>query len=202
VERGNSVTTIFVALEPELIARGFEYGELMVWGYATGRMTDRKVYAKADSDVRLQALSKMAECAFAIFARKSPDDLDWFGEHKNGEGHDLVVQKYLFDIKHTEDGRKLIWPVTKNDEFWTKDFNCLALVIGRPPVFEIAGIISKRRFDREKQVAEEGDGSGLFPGTWFMHRDKLSDPLCCLKKPTRLLRFKRIPFRYLLRRFF
>jgi hypothetical protein len=172
-----TITSIWVALEQALIERCLLFGAQMIHGYAVGRMTDRKVYGEADRCERLQAMAKMAECAFAIFARRSPEDLDWFGDHKNGDGHDLVVDRYFFDVKHTEEGRKLIWPLTKNDEFWTKDFNCLALVVGSPPSFEIVGIVSKNRFFQQKEVAQRGDGSGLAAGTWFMRRQRLSDPL-------------------------
>jgi hypothetical protein len=177
---GTSIS-IWVALEQPLIERCHLFGAQMIHGYAIGRMTDRKVYGEADRCARLQGMAKMAECAFAIFARRSPeDDLDWFGDHKNGDGHDLVVDSYLFDVKHTEEGRMLIWPLTKNEEFWTKDFNCLALVVGSPPSFEIAGVVSKRRFFRQKEEARPGDGSGLATGTWFMRRKRLSDPLMIL----------------------
>jgi hypothetical protein len=166
--------SLFIALDAPLMDRCTAFGAQMIHGYATRRMTDRKVYDAADKNIRLQAMSKMAECAFAICMRHCPDDLDWFGEHKNGEGHDLAVNRFLIDIKHTERGTKLIWPLTKVDDFWSKDFNCLALVIGSPPVFEIAGIVSKHRFYKQKQVAEYGDGSAFAPGTWYMPRARLS----------------------------
>jgi len=164
----------WVTLDQELIERCLLFGQQMVAGYAAGRMLCRKVFAEADRDVQLQALAKMAECACALYLWLSVDDLDWFGERKNGDGHDLVFRnRYLFDIKHTEHGRRLIWPVTKNDDYWRKDFNCLALVIGSPPKFEVAGVISKERFFRQKEIS---DGSFLAPGTWWLDRRFLSKP--------------------------
>jgi hypothetical protein len=68
-----------------------------------------------------------------------------------------------------------IWPVNKRHEFARRRFNVLALVVGTPPLFELAGVVSKRRFERERLTASDEFGR-LDLGTWYMDRSVLAGP--------------------------
>jgi hypothetical protein len=160
-----------VTLPPEIQKRCWRYGEHIVLDYDSGwNARSREVSSHgAETNIELQALARMAECAFCIWLGRSIEALNW--SRYCDDGYDTPSSMGRVDVKHTKAGRLLIWPVRKNDLYQSKRFDVLVLVIGGPEIFEIAGWISKEAFRQRHQIAPEGHK--LFPGTRFMDRDAL-----------------------------
>lgn len=169
---------LIIRLPPDLVSRCWRYGEQIVSDYASGWNANSRAVScfDAEQNTELQALARMAECALCLWARQPIEKLDW-GRHCDA-GFDLAVGDFRIDVKHTKNGRYLIWPIAKNSIFESKKFDALVLVIGTPERgFELAGWMSKPGFRRNRKTAQEG--GKLFPGTWFVDRDDLA-PMSCL----------------------
>ena len=135
-------------------------------GVASRRFKNSVSCFGAESNLRLQAHAKMAECAFAYWAGLDVARAVSWGELPDGGG-DVSWRGRIWDVKHTFDGgRFLLWSLAKNHLYDEKNFDALVLVRGHRPIFEITGWIPKRAFKRKRQVA--GDGHLLKPGTWFV----------------------------------
>jgi hypothetical protein len=151
-----------------------EYAEKVVVDYANGRNAKSRAVTCFDAhdNITLQATAKMCECAFAVWAGMDPARLNWSGFCDNGT--DIIWRSKRWDIKATKiGGQYLIWPITKNEIYDSKQFDCLALVKFAVPTFELAGWISKGEFSATHEIAT--DGHKLFSGTWYVHQDRLWD---------------------------
>ncbi len=161
-----------ITLPPELVSKSWEYGKSVVAGYEAGHNANSRAVTcfDAHSNVELQALSRMAECAFCLWANISPERLDW-SSHCD-DGHDVLWGQERIDIKHTKKGSCLIWPIGKNSIFENKKFDRLVLITGNPSHgFEISGWVTKHQFKLNHRVAPAGHR--LVHGTWFMDKSEL-----------------------------
>jgi len=160
-----------IELPLEVQKRCRDYAGLIVRDYASGwNSRSRSVSSHdAESNIELQELARMAECAFCVWLGQSVEGLNW-SRHCDS-GYDTATEMGRADVKHTKGGRYLIWPIRKNHLFETKQFDVLVLVVGGPDVFEVAGWIPKEGFWQRHEIASEGHK--LFPGTWFMDRKNL-----------------------------
>ena len=169
-----------IALPPEIIARCWKYGEQVVTDYASGWNANSRAVTcfDAHANVELQALARMAECAFCLWAEQSLEKLKW--DRWCDDGADIIIPEAgRIDVKHTRFGRYLIWPIAKNQIFASKRFDVLVLVVGTPfDDFRIVGWITKADFAQKHKVAKEGEK--LFPGTWYLDRSELQpmEKLC------------------------
>lgn len=151
-----------------------DYARQVIDGYARGDNPNSRAVTCFDAHANfdLQATAKMAECAFALWAGMDPARLNWSGFCDSGS--DLIWRSKRWDIKATKiGGQYLIWPIAKNEIYPSKQFDCLALVKFAVPTFELAGWMSKGEFAQTHEVATEGHK--LFPGTWYVHEDRLWD---------------------------
>lgn len=164
-----------IRLPNDVIERCKAHGQQRVEGYAIGRNCGSRALSShgAEANADLQAFSMMGECAFCLWADVSIENLNWTGH--SDPGFDLEINGYRFDVKTTGAGcHYLIWPVNKRHIFEGEPFDYLVLVKGRPPIFQIAGVISKEAFGRQHKVADEAHK--LDAGTWFMHESELWRP--------------------------
>jgi hypothetical protein len=168
------MTNPTIELSSNWISRCREYAEQIVADYANGRNANSRAVTCFDAheNITLQATAKMCECAFAVWAGMDPESLNWSRFCDNGT--DIIWRARRWDIKATRiNGQYLIWPIAKNGIYHSKQFDCLALVKFDPPLFELAGWMSKGEFLQTHEVAPEGHK--LFPGTWYVHKDRLWD---------------------------
>lgn len=165
-----------VVLEKAVIDRCYEFAHQIVSNYVGGHNDRSRSVSShgADVDIELQARAKMAECAFAIWARIGIERVSWMLGPDNGA--DFTVRANLrVDIKHTGlRSRYLIWPLRKNALFESKQFDAIVLVKSEADLFEISGWISKIEFSRRKLTAAEGHA--LTAGTWYVPEEILSEP--------------------------
>jgi len=156
------------------ILRSRKHARRMVANYDAGfNEASRRVSCLgAESDVELQAVAKMAECAFAIWAGLNPIIAVHWGESVDS-GYDVLFF-YRVDVKETAmENRFLIWPLGKNDIWRHKRerFDVLVLVKSAPPLFLMAGWVDAETFESKHCVAD--DEHPLRSGTWFMHERNL-----------------------------
>lgn len=156
-----------VKLPNKLLGRCWQYGEMVVRGYARGLNANSLAVSShaAEHNRALQARARMAECAFCLAVGANPyGALDW--SNSCDDGKDVLLFGHLrIDVKHTRNGYFLIWPLNKRHIFDRKHFDLLVLVRGTEPIFEISGWVSKIRFQREHGIADETHK--LDTGTWF-----------------------------------
>lgn len=136
----------------------------------------------AEGDPMLQARGKIGEVAFALWIGLDPDKggVNWEVEKKDGDGgYDVQIPAgYRVDVKTTYPPRKLIWSKAVNHLYAGAKFDVLVAVSIDEADYQqcwIEGVVSKERFSRDKQVADEANGGGLTPGTWFMEKRDLAD---------------------------
>lgn len=133
-----------------------------VEGYGRGDKEASRAYARpgVDSNVKLQAMGRMGECAFCLFIGQSPRVLDW-GPLCDA-GWDVVHLNRKIDVK-TSATSKLIWPVTKNHflgECRTDIFvavNGAAWLFQDMPTYTLLGWTGLSRFISEHRVAPPPD---------------------------------------------
>jgi len=171
-----------IQLSHETIDRCWDFAKRAVAGYAAGRKTTALSMDGAERNVKLWAHSRMGECAFAQWTGQSIDALDW-SDYPDDDS-DIDFESLRVDVKATQPHcRYLIWPLSKNDMFATKDFDLLVLVKGNlDGLFSIAGLIEKENFAAHHHIAVEpiankvSTWTGLWPGTWYMDEEELVPP--------------------------
>ena len=163
-----------IRLPDSIISRCREHGEHVVKDYASGlNARSRSVSSRgAESNPELQAIAKMAECAFAMWIGVSIELLNWGGYAD--PGWDVKLNRLRFDVKNTlMRNRLLIWPLNKSDFYDAKQFDVMVLVKQAVPEFLVHKWISKKDFKTGRLVAP--DDGYLDPGTWYMDSEKLYD---------------------------
>lgn len=153
-----------------------QWGERSVEGYANKEKEASRPYARPgiDKDVRLQAMSRIGECAVCIYLNHNPEDLDW--GPKLDRGWDIVDLGKKLDVK-TSAKRLLIWPVTKNNFLDPPKADIFVSVNGRDWLFEnrsfvlLLGWVTTQRFIREHKVAPPP--ADLDKGTKYMEPAQL-----------------------------
>jgi hypothetical protein len=143
-----------------------------IGGYADGSKSTAQSLNGIESDLAEQTSAREAEMAFCKFFGLDPMlELDWGKRPERGK--DVMFAGVRWDIKHAGgDKALLLWPVTKNKDFEHKEFDALALVLGDAPLMIVWGWISKTDFREERQTAQFG--SRLIPGTWHLHKARLT----------------------------
>jgi hypothetical protein len=162
-----------VLLPSDWIENCWKHARRMVADYQAGKHARSLAVSShgAENDIRLQAWAKMAEVAFALWCGCDPGVVvGWSGEIDPGFD---VFCKIKFDVKHTAHGRRLIWPINKNDFFDSKNFDALVLVCGEPPLFTIWKWMPKEEFRKRRLIA--GEGHDLTPGTRYMEAKDCQD---------------------------
>lgn len=173
-----------VTLPDSFIALCEQHGQRIVDGYSAGRnLGSRAVSSRgAEANPQLQAVAKMGEVAFCLWAGLDPvTSLDW--SDYSDSGFDVLFHGAKVDVKHIAANRHfLIWPVNKRHFFIDSRANIFVLVRGNAPNFCVYKWITKTGFFCEKEVAS--DQTMLDPGTWFMRDTDLweIDDLCALTK--------------------
>jgi hypothetical protein len=162
-------------LPPELRRRCREHGRAMAASYARGENPASHAVSShgADTDPNLLAESKMAECAFCLWACIDPlAELNW---DNAPDAWDVRYCGRYLDIKHTAGltSRLLIWPYRKVFFYDQTKFDALVLVRGADPIFEVIGWTGKAEFKAKRSIAAPGDRRGLTPGTWFLDMSQL-----------------------------
>lgn len=167
--------TNLVKLPPDLCKRCWGFGNAVVDRFNRGQKPESMYYATHgfDKNVGGWAQSKMAECAFALWATVNPDELNWSDEADRGRrgGGDLTVGRAKVQVKHTAmTSRLLMWPANKIGRFDKEEFHILVLVKGAEPEFLIKGWVGKEFFRRRHKVS---DGAKVTVGNWIMDEDDL-----------------------------
>jgi hypothetical protein len=151
------------------------FGSGSVVDYGNGDKNHSRVYAThgLDVDAEGQAVAKMAECAFCLWAGLNPiEQLDW--KDRPDHGWDVDFCGTLVDVKQTKmTSRLLMWPYNKVSIFPSKQFDVLALVKAAPPLFELAGWTTKREFACRHHVAPSG--GMIHAGNWYLDQDELRE---------------------------
>ena len=158
-----------IVLPPDIIKRCQEFGAGVVSRFKNGQKDASLFYATHgfESDERGWALSKMAECAAALWFDMSVECLNWT---EKADEHDLVVGQTKIQVKHTAfTSRVLLWPFNKIDRF-DEDFNVLLLVKGDERNFLLAGWIGKESYRRRHLVS---NGTKVSKGSWILDQDEL-----------------------------
>jgi hypothetical protein len=139
-----------ITLPSDLRQRCHEQGRLIVDCYRRGLNARSRAVSShgAQDNADLQAIAKMGECAFCLWAGLNPlRSLHW-GESCDA-GYDVRFSDLRIDVKTTKAGnRYLIWPVNKREFMLEKAFEALVIVRGDEPTFEITGWTSKFQFSR------------------------------------------------------
>lgn len=157
-----------IKIPTELVFKCKQYAKQVVANYAAGMNPQSLAVSRdgAETNARLWADSKMAECAFCLWAGYDPlERLQW--KFVPDTGWDVIFGRIKLDVKNAGPRSKyLIWPRSKNDFYETKDFDAMVLVVGTEPRFVISCWETKADFFRKKLVA--GPGHVLQEGTWHM----------------------------------
>jgi hypothetical protein len=163
-----------IKLPAYLIDRCIIFGQHIVDGYASGQWANSRAVScfDAQSNAKLQAHSKMGECAATLLLGLDPESSLRWGEIPD-PGYDLHIAGHLIDVKAVNLGRRfLLWSIKKNEFYQSKNFNVLLLVRGDAPEFEAVGWVTKEAFFKDHKVADENHP--LFTGTWYMLDDELN----------------------------
>ncbi len=162
-----------IKLPEKWISLAQSWASQMVDDYAAGHNARSRAVScfDAHSNKELQAHAKMAECSCALWFGLDPEiDIHW-GRRPDPD-YDIKWRDKTFDIKATRrNGKYLLWPITKNEIFHSKNFDAMILVRGDIPYFEIAGWISKSEFFKQKKIATKDHK--LFFGTWYVEDSEL-----------------------------
>lgn len=135
----------------------------------------RRSTRNAQNNPYTQAQGKIGEMVFALTF-----GLDYehcFTETVRTRDWDFKTPRGTIDLKSCElTDRCLVWPVGKNSEFWTKEFDLLGLV--KVDTLEgrgrFVGWVAKQRFWDTKKIAQPGHF--LDPNTWHLLDDELEPP--------------------------
>jgi hypothetical protein len=168
--------TVLVEIPRDQYGRSRTFAAALVAVYQSGRNENSRAYAMdgIDKDVEAQAQARAAECALCQYLQIPAEMLNW-GTDRPDHGCDLIVGDLELDCKRSHwGGRRLIWPISKNPIFHSKRFTHLVFVRGEDTTFEIVGWIGKQEFFEQKEIAPVGHP--LKAGTWFVPREKLTDP--------------------------
>src|SRR5258706_3677630 len=95
-------------------------------------VTDRDVHNNKEALIN----AKMAECAVARWTGVPLGRLHWNASSYD-DGSDVPVAFWRLDVKHTKNGKCLIWPKRKRHLLEDKRFDALVLVRGELLNFEI-----------------------------------------------------------------
>jgi hypothetical protein len=159
-----------IELDRATTERCVQFGHAIVQRYAAGE-TPRSLAVSshgAESNPRVQARAKMAECILAVWLGLALDPLF----EQSLRPWDLRTARSRIDVKQTGlNGQYLIWPKRKNDIFAAKEFDLLVLVKNDWNAGAPRGWIEKEDFFRLKSVA--GEGHKLDPGTWYVDQELL-----------------------------
>jgi hypothetical protein len=168
-----------VVLSVEIMQRCDDYGLVQATAYATGlSSTARSSHGIERDPVRL-ALARKAECALCVALALDPlTALDW--SQYPDPGFDAKWFGVRIDVKQTVwRNRYLCYPGAKVVDFHRHGVDIFVLVKSDPPLFRLAGFVTKARFKAKHQVEPGAPGSkgphGLDAGTWFMHERDLTD---------------------------
>lgn len=122
------------------------------------------------------AKSKMAECIVALSLSIEIDALDWeVGNKLEDPGYDVTVPGGIIQVKHTEFGRCLLWPVKARHKYAGSNFSHMALVTGNNRIgFEHFGYITKEKFYATKKIGHPMRRPKMDHGTWYVEGETLS----------------------------
>jgi len=122
------------------------------------------------------ALLKAGEVAYAHLRGLNPHDVVTWAINPPDRGYDLFddglgLRMRMHTISVGE--QHLQWDGRKRELLAGKPFDAFALIKTDGEHFDIAGFMPRAVFLLLKHQAYIGDHSGLRPGTWYMHQDKL-----------------------------
>lgn len=171
-------------LSPEVKRRCWVFAKGVIRSYALDLKPRSKSLARsyndelpADKNLLVQYAGRLAECGLCQLMEISIETLNW-NDKACDKGFDIQCCDLLIDVKSSYHRRatKLIWPLEKNDLLAGSVIDLLAFVPidmedGQP---DFRGWAWKKTFERKHLVA--GKGSGLYPGTWYMHERDLEPP--------------------------
>jgi hypothetical protein len=164
-----------IRLPRELCDRSYEFADRsMVAGYEQNEKPASHFYSShgLDTDVRGQAIARMAECAFCEWAGFDANvALDWGNEPDRG--FDVIYGGQRIDIKQTKmTSHFLLWPGNKPLK---KEFDAFVLlkfaVIDAAFPFSIPRYISREDFIRKHRVATGQDP--VSKGSLIVHEREL-----------------------------
>jgi len=162
-----------VKLPLEWVRRCSDFAERSVADYRAGRKNESLHFAThgMENDVDGQATSKMAECAFCLWADIDPGKgLDW--SPRPDTGYDVIYRGSRVDVKQTKmTSRRLLWPFNKVDTLSRKHFDTFVLVKSDIPWFEVARWTSKMHFLSARHIA--GAGDRIAAGNWYLDEDEM-----------------------------
>jgi hypothetical protein len=127
-------------------------------------------------DVEEFALGKAAEVSSATFFGLDPERaVGWNVEDGPDGGYDLALPlltlDVLIDVKGSEPSGNLIWPLTKNGIFWSKNFHVMLAASVDPADLSqcwIEGFVTKREFHAHKRIADGVASPRLTRDTWYL----------------------------------
>jgi len=165
-----------VTLPSDIIERCLEHGQLMaekfadpkdIWNVMSAALSSHS----AEKNVILLGRSKMAECAFCLWAGIDIDNLNWTAIPDNGT--DVLWQSMRIDVKHSshDNPRYCIWPVNKTFLFVDKKFDIIVQLFGIEPTLMLQGWITKTEFRRWRKIAE--GIRGIRDGTRYVYTERL-----------------------------
>ena len=129
--------TIKVVVPQDLIDRCWKRGAEIVIGYGRGEYERSRLVGgtgnrRIDNDVKVQAMSRVCECAGAMAMRLDPRDaIKWTGGPD--PGWDFVFRDSRWDVKGSWSGSSLIWSRFKNHLLASSRADILMMVYTDPP---------------------------------------------------------------------
>ena len=165
-----------VTLPSDIIERCWKHGQRMVgkfahpqdiWNIRSAALSSHG----AEKNVNLLGRSKMAECAFCLWADIDVDRLNWTAIPDDGS--DVLWRSIRIDIKHSSHDapRYCIWPRNKTHLFDGKQFDVIVQLFGIEPILTLQGWITKHEFRHLRKIAE--NVRGLDDGTRYVDTERL-----------------------------
>lgn len=168
----------------DLVSRSWAFAQAVCDAWATDeRRRFRIPVHKNTKNKKAQFVGRLGEVGLCLYLGVNVERLNW--GLKPDKHVDLHLNKLTVDVKSTNHPRAkyLIWQPDRTKKF--EKHAAQAFVFARVTIPEayqteatrvdLLGLIGKRRFLAEHQVAVEGRDKFL-PGTWFMDYATFSDP--------------------------
>jgi hypothetical protein len=122
------------------------------------------------------ALGKAAEVGCATFFGLDPERaVQWCVEDGPDGGYDVVLPvlnfDLLIDVKGSAPDGNVLWPLTKNGIYWSKNFHVMLGASVDPEDLSqvwIEGFVTKREFFAHKRTADGVASPRLTAGTWYL----------------------------------